>query len=38
MLPIDGSRSFGVMLEGGYRVIAGQESQPFAGFAFTRRF
>ena len=37
-LPIDGSRDFGLQLDGGYRIVAGAESQPFVGIAFTRRF
>jgi hypothetical protein len=37
-LPIDGSRDFGLQLDGGYRIVSGAESQPFFGIAFTRRF
>lgn len=37
-VPLDESRNFGVQLEGGYRIVEGESSQPYAGFAFTRRF
>jgi hypothetical protein len=37
-LPIDGSRDFGLQLDGGYRIVSGAESEPFLGIAFTRRF
>jgi hypothetical protein len=37
-LPIDGSRDFGLQLDGGYRIVGGEDSEPFLGIAFTRRF
>ncbi|MCA3541515.1 MAG: S8 family serine peptidase [Rhodobacter sp.] len=37
-LPIDGSRDFGLQMDGGYRIVSGAESQPYVGIAFTRRF
>ena len=37
-LPLDGSRDFGLQLDGGYRIVSGAESEPFLGIAFTRRF
>jgi hypothetical protein len=37
-VPIDETRNFGLQLDGGVRVIAGQQSQPYFGVAFTRQF